>query len=97
MKHTAQHQGSKVRADVLKRKVVEFANLMSTGKSGPDAMDIGRIEAKTKWADQADEWDEDEGFDEEAMMQLAAVGTTCHKRGGLGHYASECPSKGSGK
>ena len=27
MKHTAQHQGTKVKADVLKRKVVEFANL----------------------------------------------------------------------
>ena len=27
MKHTAQFQGAKVRADVLKRKVVEFANL----------------------------------------------------------------------
>ena len=57
VKHTSQHQGSKVRADVLKRKVVEFANLVSTGKckSGSDAMDTGRVEAKTKWADQVDE------------------------------------------
>ena len=36
MKHTAQYQGATVRADVLKRKVVEFANLMAAGKSGPD-------------------------------------------------------------
>ena len=66
MKHTAQHQGSKVKADVLKRKVIEFANLMSTGKSGPDAMDIGRVETRTRWADQVDEgWEEDNGFEEE--------------------------------
>ena len=61
MKHTAQCQGAKVRADVLKRKMVEFANLTATGKSGPDSMDIGRVEAKTKRADQVDEWYEDEG------------------------------------
>ena len=85
-----------MRADVLNRKVVEFANLMATGKSGPESMDIGRFESKTKWADQLDEWGEDDGFDEE-VIQLSAVGTTCHKCGGLGCYASECPSKGSGK
>ena len=44
MKYTAQFQGATVRADVLKRKVVEFANLMSTGTKSMDSMDIGRFE-----------------------------------------------------
>ena len=44
MKHTAQYQGAKQRADVLKRKVIEFANLMSTGTKSMDSMDIGRFE-----------------------------------------------------
>ena len=35
--------------------MIEFANLMSTGKSGPDAMDIGRVETRMKRADQVDE------------------------------------------
>ena len=38
LKHTAQYQGSKVKAETLKRKVMELANLMGTGKT-----------AKTPW------------------------------------------------
>ena len=64
MKHTAQYQGAKVRADVLKRKVVEFANLMSTGTKSMDSMDIGRFEKtswaeRTSWADAQDEEEDD--------------------------------------
>ena len=95
LKHTAQSQGSKVKADILKRKVIEFANLMSIGKSGPDAMDIGRVERKPRWADQVDEgWEEDDGDGEEDdTKQLGAFGTKRHKCGGLGRYSYECPSK----
>ena len=63
MKHTAQYQGAKLRADVLKRKVVEFANLMSTGTKSMDSMDIGRFE-KTSWAERtswADATEEERG------------------------------------
>ena len=58
---------------------------MSTGKSGPDAMDIGRVETRMKRADQVDEcWEEDDGFKEEETRQLSTVGTKRHKYGGLG-------------
>ena len=99
MKHTAQFQGAKVRADVLKRKVVEFANLMSTGTKSMDSMDIGRFE-KTSRADATDDWDEEDGFDwsqvgtEGTSAVLSAADTKCHKCDGIGHYATERPSKG---
>ena len=44
MKHTSQFQGAKQRADILQRKVIEFANLMSTGARAMDNMAIGRLE-----------------------------------------------------
>ena len=73
MKHTAQFQGAKQRADILQRKVIEFANLMSTGTKAMDSMDIGRFEKqqhaernaeRKSWADAAEEdwndpWQED--------------------------------------
>merc|ERR1712086_786461 len=66
MKHTSAHQGAKMRADVLQRKVIEFANLMSTGTKAMDSMEIGRLERQrqnapaTRWADQEEEdWSED--------------------------------------
>jgi len=54
-----------MRADVLQRKVIEFANLMSTGTKAMDSMEIGRLERQrqgapaTRWADQEDEEWED--------------------------------------
>ena len=74
MKHTSQFQGAKQRADILQRKVIEFANLMSTGTKAMDSMDIGRFEKqqraernaeKKSWADAAEEdwndpWQEDQ-------------------------------------
>ena len=66
MKHTSAHQGAKMRADVLQRKVIEFANLMSTGAKAMDSMEIGRLERQrqnapaARWADQEEEdWSED--------------------------------------
>jgi len=106
VKHAAQFQGAKQRADILQRKVIEFANLMSTGTKAMDSMDIGRFEKqqyaeRKSWADATEEewnekwnetpWQEDPwGYGAEAVP-LAAVDTKCHKCGGVG-----APSKGAG-
>ena len=50
MRHTTAHQGAKMRADVLQRKVIEFANLMSTGTKAMDWMEIGRLERQRQGA-----------------------------------------------
>ena len=116
MRHTTAHQGAKMRADVLQRKVIEFANLMSTGTKAMDSMDIGRLERQRqdapapRWADQEEEdWPEDpwqrdlfmQGWGQEAAtpadgapVPISAVDTKRHKCGGIGHYASQCPSGG---
>ena len=69
-----------------------------------DSMDIGRFE-KTSWAKQSwaeateEEWGEEDPWEvgaEGTGGVLAAMDTTCHKCGGIGHYATECPSKGAG-
>jgi len=111
MKHTAQFQGAKQRADILQRKVIEFANLMSTGTKAMDSMDIGRFEKqqyaeRKSWADATEEewnekwnetpWQEDPWDYGAEAVPLSAVDTKCHKCGGVGHYASERPSKGAG-
>jgi len=111
MKHTARFQGAKQRADILQRKVIEFANLMSTGAKAMDSMDIGRFEKqqyaeRKSWADATEEewnekWNEtpwqEHPWDYGAeAVPLSAVDTKFHKCGGVGHYASERPSKGAG-
>ena len=77
MKHTSAHQGAKMRADVLQRKVIEFANLMSTGTRAMDSMEIGRLERQhqqvpvARWADQEEDenWQEGPWQQQDAFMQ----------------------------
>ena len=67
MRHTAAFSGANMRADVLQKKVIEFASLMSTSSAkGIDAMDLGRLQGQRKeataprrWADEEDEEWED--------------------------------------
>ena len=81
---------------MLQRKVIEFANLVNASNKTMDAMDIGRVEKKS-WAEVSeDQWDE-ETWEEpwEEAVPLSAVHTRRHKCGGVGHYATERPSKGT--
>ena len=51
MRHTAAFSGANMRADVLQKKVIEFASLMSTSSAkGIDAMDLGRLQGQRKEA-----------------------------------------------
>jgi hypothetical protein len=86
LKHTAQFQGLKVKAEMLKRKIMEFVNLIGTGKGGPDAMDLGRFE-KISWSDMSEEA---EGEEEADQGYLNRFGEVCYNCGGKGHYARDC-------
>ena len=88
-KHTAQFQGMKKSVEVLKRKVMEFTNLVVA--NGDDKMDIGLVR-------QADEdYDYYEEEKEEEPGCIAGFNQQCHKCQGYGHFARECPTKGDGK
>ena len=87
-KHTAQYQGLKSDVETLKRKVMEFTNLVTN--YADDKMDIGRIE---QWADEEVQDD----VDVEEYEQLGAVNDQCHRCGGYGHFARDCATKGKGK
>ena len=55
----------------------------------PVPMDIGRLKDVQDWDDQTQE---------EEWHEVGAVGDSCHRCGGVGHYSSECPTaKGKGK
>ena len=72
---------------------------MSTGAKAMDSMDIGRLEKtphseKRSWADVTEEewnevpWEDPWEFGAEGTGVLSAVDTTCHKCGGICHYAT---------
>ena len=83
-KHTAQYQGQRSSVELLKRKVMEFTNLMTQSE---DKMDLSKVQQNTE---QYEEEEDDEDY-------IGAFGNTCAKCGGAGHWARECPSKEQGK
>ena len=85
-KHTAQYQGSATSLETLRKKVMEFTNIMTA--NADDRMDVGRIQT----------WEsEDEEECEEGDAYIGGFGEKCHQCGGYGHYARECPSSPKGK
>ena len=87
-KHTAQFQGLKSNIETLKRKVMEFTNLVTSHTE--NRMDLDRVQ------EQVYECDEEYGDDEDEE-RLNAFNEKCHACGGYGHYARECANKGKGK
>ena len=88
MKHTSAFQGAKMRAGgVLQRKVIEFANLMSTGTRAMDSMEIGRLERQRQQVTAARRagQEEDENWQE---SPLAAAGCIHAELGATGSSSS---------
>ena len=87
-KHTSQCQGSATSLPTLKKKIMEFTNIMTANMD--EKMDVGMIRGRgCRWGDE----EEDAEADDEDHVDggINWVGERCHQCGGVRHYARECP------
>ena len=74
---------SGLKFDTMKEKVISWAsNKVASRKEMPVPMNIGRLKDVQDWEDQTQE---------EEWHEVGAVGDSCHRCGGVGHYARNVP------
>ena len=94
LKHVAMIQGAMKDPEIMKRKALEFINMMA-----PNEMEATK--GLASFGEPFVEWDwkkeeqgpgdgsgDDDGF--------YGFGEKCHTCGGVGHYSRECPTRGKG-
>ena len=92
LNHTAPYQASAQDIQTLKRKVMEFTNMMANSNH-KDLLAIDRAEESKE-----EEWEDDENLPQDGWLNSTGKGSQeCHKFGQSCNWARECPQQGKGK